>query len=218
MAHSKSARLRGLYGIADGGFRPELSVLEKVRGLLAGGVKVVQLRLKREGGRDALALGREAVPLCHAAGALCIINDRTDVALLAGADGVHLGECDLPVDEARKLAPELLIGATVRDLAGAKEAALRGADYVGFGPVFGTKTKSVNVAPRGLSMLAEVARGAPVPVVAIGGIDLERVGEVGATGAQMAAVVSAALGAPDIAAAARALTGAFEAGAARAGR
>ena len=136
MSHASSARLRGLYGIADGGFRRDLPVLEKVRGLLEAGAKVVQLRLKREGGRDALALAREAVPLCRAAGALCIINDRTDVALLSGADGVHLGERDLPVEAARELAPGLLIGATVRDLAGAREAAARGADYVGFGPLF----------------------------------------------------------------------------------
>lgn len=208
MAHPLVPRLRGLYGIADSGFRPELPVLEKVRGLLAGGAQVVQLRLKREGGREALALAREAVPLCRAAGALCIINDRTDVALLAEADGVHLGADDLPPDAARRIAPNLLIGATVRDLESARAAASLGADYVGFGPLFGTKTKSLNVPPRGLAMLAEVASQSPIPVVAIGGIDRARIAEVARAGAAMAAVVGAALEG-DVAASTRALVEAW---------
>ncbi|MBS2026812.1 MAG: thiamine phosphate synthase [Deltaproteobacteria bacterium] len=215
MAHALQARLRGLYAIADSGYRPEIPVLEKVRALLAGGAKVVQLRLKREGGREALALAREAVPLCRAHDALCIINDRTDVALLSGADGVHLGAEDLPVDEARRAAPKLLLGATVRDLAGAEAAAALGADYVGYGPVFGTKTKKLDVPPRGLEALADVAAKSPLPVIAIGGIDLPRIGEVAKAGASMAAVVGAALGAPEVPLAVRELSQAFASGASR---
>jgi thiamine-phosphate pyrophosphorylase len=212
MPHPLTARLRGLYGIADGGFRPELSVADKVRALLAGGAAAVQLRLKREGGREALALARAAVPLCRAAGVPCFINDRTDVALLAGADGVHLGAEDLPVDEARRIAPNLIIGATVRDLEGARRAAELGADYVGYGPLFGTKTKKLDVPPRGLAALAEVCAQSPIPVVAIGGIDLARIAEVARAGAAMAAVVGAALGEADPAAATAALVAAFSGG------
>lgn len=202
-------KLRGLYGIADSGVRPDLPMLEKVRALLQGGAQIIQLRQKREGARDALALAREAVPLCHAQGALCVVNDRLDVALLAQADGVHLGDSDLPVDQARRLAPGLLIGATVRDLDGARAALAQGASYVGLGPIFGTRTKRVNVPPRGLAMLAEVVAGAGGPVVAIGGIDLARIDEVARTGAAMAAVVSAPFEGEDPVRATRALVEAF---------
>lgn len=206
--------LRGLYGVADSGVRPELPLIEKVRALLQGGARVVQLRQKREGAREALAVARLAVPLCHARGARCVVNDRLDVALLAHADGVHLGDSDLPVDRARALAPGLLIGATVRDLAGAQAAGRAGASYVGLGPIFGTRTKRVNVPPRGLEMLAEVVRGAALPVVAIGGIDLARIGDVARAGAAMAAVVSAPFDGGDPAEATRALALAFSRGAA----
>lgn len=201
---------RGLYGVADGGFRPELPVLAKVRAFVDAGATTVQLRLKEESPRHILELARAALPICRAAGCLLIINDRADLAMLAGADGVHLGEEDLPVVEARQLGgPSLRIGATVRDLEGARAAAGDGADYVGFGPVFGTTTKSVRIAPRGLEALAEVVRGSPIPVVAIGGITLERMGDVARTGAAGAAVVSSALGAADPSAAARELAGRF---------
>jgi thiamine-phosphate pyrophosphorylase len=209
MAHPLAARLTGLYAIADSGVRAELPVLEKVRALCAGGAAVVQLRLKREGAREALAIARQSVALCRAQGVLCVINDRTDVALLSGADGVHLGAEDLPIEDARRIAPALLIGATVRDLAGAREAARLGADCVGYGPLFGTKTKSVNVPPRGLAALAEVCAASPVPVIAIGGIDHARIGQVARAGAAMAAVVGAALLQPDITVATRALVEAF---------
>lgn len=209
MAHPLRAQLHGLYAIADSGVRAEVPVVEKVRALCQGGARVVQLRLKREGAREALSIARESVAICRDSGVLCVINDRTDVALLSGADGVHLGAEDLPVEEARRIAPQLLIGATVRDLEGARAAAAQGADCVGYGPLFGTRTKSVNVPPRGLSALAEVCAGSPVPVIAIGGIDRARIGEVARAGAAMAAVVSAALGEPDIAAATRALAEAF---------
>jgi thiamine-phosphate pyrophosphorylase len=201
---------RGLYGIADSGFRADMPVLDKVRAFAAAGAPVVQLRLKRESAAQALQLLREAAPICRAAGCLLVMNDRADLAHLGGADGVHLGNEDLPVAEARALlGPEMLIGATVRTLEEAHAAAQAGASYVGYGPVFGTSTKSLGVPPRGTAMLAEVVRGSPIPVVAIGGIDLARIGDVARTGAAAAAVVSAALGASDPAAAARELAARF---------
>lgn len=211
MAHPLAARLSGLYAIADSGVRPELEVVEKVRALCAGGARVVQLRLKREGAREALAIARASVALCRERGVLCVVNDRTDVALLSGADGVHLGAEDLPVAEARRIAPHLLIGATVRDLESVRQASAEGADLVGYGPLFGTKTKSLNVPPRGLEALRALCAASPLPVVAIGGIDRARIGEVARAGAAMAAVVGAALLAPDITLATRDLVEAFSA-------
>lgn len=209
----RAARVRGLYGIADGTFRPEVPLLDKLDALLRGGCQVVQLRMKTEAAGVVLARCREAVPRCRAAGALCLVNDRADLAVLSDADGVHVGQEDLPVRDARALVgPDRLVGATVRTLAEALAAAADGADYVGFGPLFGTTTKDVKVSPRGLAMLAEVVRGCPIPVIAIGGIDLARIGEVARAGAAGAAVVSAALGPADAAAATRALAAAFEEG------
>jgi thiamine-phosphate pyrophosphorylase len=213
MVKHRSDFPRGLYGIADGTFRPEVSVLDKVRALVEGGAVCVQLRLKKESPAHVLELARAAAPLCRERGVLFLVNDRVDLAKLAGADGVHLGQDDLPIAEARRLVGEdFWIGATVRTLEEAKRAADEGADHVGFGPMFGTKTKSVGVPPRGLEMLTDVAKNSPLPVVAIGGIDLERIESVARAGAHGAAVVSAALGAPDMRAATQQLAERFRRG------
>jgi thiamine-phosphate pyrophosphorylase len=205
---------RGLYGIADTAFRRDLPLLDKIQAFISAGVGIVQVRAKGDSGRQILASTRQAVALGRQAGIRVVLNDRPDLAKLAQADGVHLGHEDLPVGEVRAwLGPDFLIGATVRTLDEARAAAAAGADYVGFGPIFGTTTKSVGVAPRGLAMLAEVVRGSPIPVIAIGGIDLDRIGSVAATGVAGAAVVSAVLGAADPIAAARDLSARFAAGA-----
>lgn len=210
-------KIHGLYAIVDPAVRGDIPP-ERLCALAArGGARVVQLRWKDAPARALLAAARAALPLVHGAGAALVIDDRPDIALLAGADGVHVGADDLPVAEVRRLAGDRLsIGATVRDLAGARRAAEEGADHVGFGPVFATATKRVDASPRGLTMLAEVAAGSPIPVVAIAGIDLSRIGAVAAAGAHAAAVVSDLLAADDVEARARLLAAAFEAG--RAGR
>ncbi|HEY0840793.1 MAG TPA: thiamine phosphate synthase [Vulgatibacter sp.] len=208
-------RIHGLYAIADPSVLPGAPLAELCGTLARAGASVVQIRWKGAPARELLAAARAAVPLVHAAGAALVVNDRPDVALLAGADGVHVGADDLPVAEVRALVGDrrLAIGATVRDLAGARAAAAAGADHVGFGPVFPTATKVVDAAPRGLEMLREVCAGSPVPVVAIAGIGLANVGAVAAAGAAAAAVVSELLRAPSIEAHARALVDAFDAGA-----
>jgi thiamine-phosphate pyrophosphorylase len=145
--------------------------------------------------------------------ALVLVNDRPDVALLAGADGVHLGDEDLPVAEARRLVGDaLLVGRTCRTLDEARAAIAAGADHVGYGPIFPSRTKPLPVPPRGLDALREVAAALGAPVVAISGIDLSNVAAVARAGAACAAVTEALFGGGDPAANAARLAAAFEEG------
>ncbi len=206
---------RGLYALVDDGLRPEISLAQKAGWALEGGARVLQLRLKRTVMRDAVPLCREIVALCRAAGAVLIVNDRVDLALVCEADGVHLGDEDLPVREARRLlGPSRLVGATVRGAAGARRAQEEGADHVGMGPVFATRTKTVDHPALGLEGLRREVAASPLPVVAIAGIGLANIREVAAAGAHAAAVASDLLCAPDPAERARALCIAFGEGSA----
>lgn len=203
----RRARLHGLYAVACG---PE--PVEQARAALAGGAGVVQLRLKAAPAGEILEAARRLVAEARGR-ALVIVNDRPDVALLAGADGVHLGDDDLPVAEARRLlGPSMLIGRSTRTLADARAALAAGADHVGFGPIFATRTKSIEVAPRGLASLREVAAALPAPVVAIGGIDEGSIGEVAAAGAAAAAVVADLFSNGDVRTRAERLSAAFARG------
>lgn len=207
-------RIEGLYGLADPGIRDDLPLPDICLALAKGGASTIQIRWKDAGARELLEAVRAAKETLRGLEARLVVNDRPDVALLGGADGVHVGADDLPVAEVRKLVGDrLFVGATVRDAAGAEAAARAGADYVGFGPVFTTTTKVVDVAPRGLEALAETARRSPVPLVAIAGIDLENIGAVAKAGAAAAAVGAAALRVPSIEERARDLRAAFQAGA-----
>ncbi|HTN54333.1 MAG TPA: thiamine phosphate synthase [Anaeromyxobacter sp.] len=207
-AAARRARLAGLYAIV-GGDDP----VGQARAAIAGGAGVVQLRMKGAPAGAVLASARRIVGAA-AGRALVIVNDRADLALLAGADGVHLGEEDLPVAAARRLVgPDLLVGRTSRTLAEARAAVAEGADHVGFGPVFASRSKALAVPPRGAALLSEVARELGAPVVAIGGIGLATIGEVARAGAACAAVIDALFGAGDPAANATRLAAAFAAGA-----
>jgi thiamine-phosphate pyrophosphorylase len=213
---ARLARLGGLYAIV-GGEAP----LDLAAAVLAGGARVVQLRIKEASAGELLELARRLVAL-SAGRALVIVNDRADVAALAGADGVHVGDEDLPVAEARRVVgPDLLVGRSTRTLQDGLAALAAGADHVGFGPIYATGTKQIEEAPRGPSMLRDVASRLPAPVVAIGGITLHTIAEVAAEGAAAAAVISDLTRwtgpkwtGPDERA--RALQAAFEEGAARA--
>ncbi|TQF09660.1 thiamine phosphate synthase [Myxococcus llanfairpwllgwyngyllgogerychwyrndrobwllllantysiliogogogochensis] len=203
----------GLYLLCDDTVRVDMPLVLKAERMLAGGARVVQLRMKRTPVREALSVAREVVRLCRRAGAVCLLNDRVDLALLADADGVHVGDEDLPAEAARALlGPGRLVGVTVRDAEGARAAREAGADYVGVGPVFGTTTKQVPAPVLGLEGLARVVTDSPLPVVGIGGVGLENVGRVAASGAHGAAVVSDVLLAQDLAERVRLLTAAFERG------
>ncbi len=204
---ARLARLTGLYAIV-GGADP----LAQAAAALDGGARVVQLRLKDAPAGEVLEVARRLTALA-AGRALVILNDRADLAVLAGADGVHVGDEDLPVAEARAVVgPDLLLGRSTRTLADGQAALAAGADHVGFGPVFPTATKAIAAAPRGLAMLGEVAAGLPAPVVAIGGIDLASIGAVASAGAAAAAVSGALFDAADPRARAAALAAAFQAG------
>lgn len=178
---------------------------------LSGGVTAVQLRVKGWSDRDALDAGRKVRMLCSEAGALYLVNDRVDLALATDADGVHLGVDDLPVDVARKLmGPDAVIGYSPETEADRERAETQGANYLGVGPVYGTATKGDAGQELGLDRFREIVQASSVPVVGIGGIDIEHAREVIDAGACGVAIVSAVFFAEDPPAAARALTEATE--------
>lgn len=176
---------------------------------LAGGVDVVQLREKRMDDTALTVLAREAVGLCAQAGALLIVNDRPEVALAAGADGVHVGQEDMPVAEVRALVgSEMLIGLSTH--APAEIDAAGGIDYIGVGPVHATPTKPGRPAV-GLELVRYAAAYSPRPFFAIGGIEQANIGSVLDAGATRVAVVRAIAEAADPEAAARGLREALDA-------
>lgn len=165
-------------------------------------VDAVQVRVKDAPDRAVASWTAALVAALRPLGTRVLVNDRTDIALVAGADGVHLGADDLPVDAVRALVPAgFLVGATCRGPEDARVARERGADYVGLGPVFATSTKAGLPDPVGLDVLAQTAR--VLPTVAIGGITAQRVPHVLAAGAAGVAVVSAVWRAADPPGAAR---------------
>jgi thiamine-phosphate diphosphorylase len=166
--------------------------------LLSGGAKILQLRAKSISTRAFLDLARRARELARAHGCRLIINDRVDVALACGADGVHLGQEDLPLHAARRLLPAKIIGISTHGLEQAKQAQDGGADYIGFGPMYGTTTKQTGYSARGVAMLREIRNAVRIPIVAIGGITEGNVSEIWNAGADSAAIISDVLAAHDI--------------------
>jgi thiamine-phosphate pyrophosphorylase len=200
-------RLAGmlLYVLIDGG-SSECAFVERVRELLAAGVTVLQLRDKKLVDRDLLVRARLLRRTLDEAGsaqmegearALFIMNDRPDLALLAQADGVHVGQDELSVSDVRQLVgPHMIIGVSTHTIAEARQAVLDGANYLGCGPVFASQTKAFNRFP-GLDFLREVAAEISLPAFAIGGIDSENLAEVRRTGFTRVAIGSAIWNAPD---------------------
>ena len=180
-----------------------------VRAALDGGAPAIQLRDKSADAATLLEQARALLPLVRRYGALLFINDRVDVALAAGADGVHLGPEDLPIAAARAIAPQLLIGYSTDDPQLARAAERDGASYIGCGAVFGTRTKDVGGEAIGVGRLGEVVAAVNIPVVGIGGITRANVAAVAEAGAAGAAVVGAIMSADDPGAAARALLSSF---------
>jgi thiamine-phosphate pyrophosphorylase len=195
-----------LYVITDPALSLGRSHAEIARAALEGGADAVQLRDKSSTGCNLSRWSREIQPLARKLGAVFMVNDRVDVALVAEADGAHVGQDDLPAREARRLLPRpRILGVSAGSLDEARRAEKDGADYVGIGPVFPTPTKPDAGKALGLERFAAIAAAVSIPVVAIGGITVENVASVFAAGAAGAAVVSAVVSAEDMAAAARAL-------------
>jgi thiamine-phosphate pyrophosphorylase len=182
------------------------AALEAVAAAVAAGAPVVQVRRKGCTDRMLHEFAARVVEICAARGASCIVNDRVDVALAVGAAGTHLGADDLPVDAVRRVAgPGHLIGGTARDPRRARELVAAGADYLGVGPAYATTTKTGLPDPLGPAGVAAVAAAVDVPIIAIGGVTADRVGELVAAGSAGVAVVGAVSGARDPAAATRRL-------------
>jgi thiamine-phosphate pyrophosphorylase len=179
------------------------------RSLLDGGARVLQVRMKGGSASAMLAVLDELRPLALARGATLFLNDRLDVALAGGADGVHLGQQDLPLAAARRIAPELVIGISTHSEGEAEKAVEGGADYLGFGPVFATSSKERPDPVVGLARLRDACGRSRVPVVAIGGILPEQAAEVAAAGAAAAAIIGGVSRAADPAAAAQRVSRAF---------
>ncbi len=196
---------RGLYAIVDPAHTLGRDPLEVADAVLEGGAAVLQLRCKSGGDAVMLGLAHELKRRCARAGVPFVVNDRADVARLVDADGLHLGQEDLSLEAARRVVGSMPVGRSTHSLTQALQAARQGHAMIGFGPVFPTATKADPAPVVGLDRLAEVVRSVAIPVVAIGGITLERVPEVGVTGAPLVAVISAVIGADDVRGAARAL-------------
>jgi len=215
--------VRGLYPIVDLDSLGELgaapqTVVQFAKRVLAARPPLLQLRAKHAGMRDTLELLRALRPLCSEFGARLIANDRADLAVLGQCDGVHIGQEDLPLTVVRLLAPGLLVGVSTHTLAQLAAALSEKPDYVAFGPVFGTASKERADPSVGIALLADAhaaAKSAGIPLVAIGGITLERAPQV-AEHCELAAVIAALQ--PDrrslegVSEAARSLHAAFSAG------
>lgn len=190
-------RLR-LIVITDAALAAPRSVVDIVRLAIDAGAPAIQLRDKEASARELLAVAEESRALTREAGALLFVNDRLDVALAAGADGVHLGDDDLPVAAARAVVPSgFLIGRSADTPEAARTAESDGADYVGCGTVYATGTKPDAGEVIGLEALDAVARSVRIPVVGIGGITVARSAELARTAASGVAVVGAVMGAED---------------------
>jgi thiamine-phosphate pyrophosphorylase len=200
-----------IYLVADAGFVAGRDLIGPIGEAVHGGVTVVQLRGKNLSSQDLLELGLRAADLLARTGVPLILNDRLDIALACGAAGVHLGQEDMPVQEARRtLGPDGIIGVSVNTPEEALRAERDGADYVGAGPAYATATKETSLSVLGPEGIGRIKRAVRIPVVAIGGIGPANAAALAASGADGVAVISAILGAPDARRAAADLKKAFQ--------
>ena len=163
------------------------------------GVRMLQLREKHLDDRAILAAAAEILEVTRGTETLFVMNDRADLAVLAGADAVHLGQGDVSLADARRIAgPDMKIGLSTHSLQQAHDAIAAGADYIGFGPVWATPTKEIPDATVGIELLRQVVGFSPVPVVAIGGIFPENLPQVLAAGARSFSLVRYLMSTPDL--------------------
>lgn len=186
-----------LYLVTDSDLCLGRSLEEVVCEAVKGGVTMVQLREKSASTRTFVELAQRLKPVCAAVGVPLIINDRLDVALAVDADGVHIGQSDMPYEVARRiLGPDKIIGLSVENFDDLERANALDVDYVGISPVYGTPTKTDTAEPFGLEGLRRAVELSVHPTVAIGGMNASTVGDVMAVGTDGVAVVSAICSAP----------------------
>jgi thiamine-phosphate pyrophosphorylase len=189
-----------LYGIVDTGYVARENLVTITTQLLSGGADIIQLRAKKQTPEDVLAMARQLAPVCRDAGIPFIINDHPELVRDAGADGAHVGQDDLTVAEARRLAgPGAIIGKSTHSLAQAIAAAGESPDYIGFGPLFATPTKP-DYTPIGTEQIQAVHETLALPFFCIGGIKLSNLPAVLAARARRVVIVSDLLIAKDPAA------------------
>ncbi|HPS59240.1 MAG TPA: thiamine phosphate synthase [Spirochaetota bacterium] len=182
--------MRGYYFITDSGLSRAGNIPD-LKAALSAGVTVVQYREKNKSTAEMYSEALELRNLCRGSGALFIINDRIDISLAVDADGVHLGQGDMPYRVARSLLGSgKVIGISVSTVNEAVEAESSGADYLGVGPVFATSTKTDAAAPCGLELVSVIRKRCTIPMVAIGGINEYNAAEVVAAGADMVCSIS----------------------------
>jgi thiamine-phosphate pyrophosphorylase len=195
-----------LHVLSDEGLSRGRPHVEVMREAIMGGATVIQLRDKTSSTRRLIEIGRTLRALTRAAGVTFIVNDRADVAFAVDADGVHVGQDDLPATEARRIVgPRKIVGVSASHVAEAIQAERDGADYIGAGTIYATGSKSDAGAPIGVEGLAQIARAVSIPVVAIGGIKASNAMACIAAGAVGVAVISAVVSADDVRQAAREL-------------
>ena len=206
-----AAKVNGLYVIIDAQVAQGRGLVDMSRAALLGGARVLQLRDKISDKGDVLPIARAIRDLCEEHDALLIINDHADLAVACNAHGLHLGQHDLPIEDARAiLGPHQIIGTSNALLEEAQDSEGRGADYLAVGAMFPTDTKE-RTRPAGLETLRMVRDKTSLPLVAIGGIKEDNIAGVVAAGADAACVISAVVGDADPEAAARRLVTAIEA-------
>jgi len=198
--------IRGVYVITDEELIPGRTHVDIARAALAGGASAIQLRDKHASDEHLIRIGLEIRKLASAAEALFIVNDRIEVALACRADGLHVGRCDRPASEVRRLLPDKILGVSVATPEEAARARADGAGYLGVGPIFATSTKADAGEPVGTRRIA-IMRSASsgLPIVAIGGINGSNIAQVARAGADAAAVISAVVCADDMVEATRRL-------------
>ncbi|PRY64490.1 thiamine-phosphate pyrophosphorylase [Vreelandella songnenensis] len=194
-----------LYLVTDAELCRDAGLERTVMDAVEGGVSFVQLRDKHASDAEMIDQARRLKAALAGSGVPLVINDRLNVALQSGADGLHVGQSDTAVQEARAaLGPEALIGLSINTLEQLHSAPISLLDYLGLGPVFATQSKHDHAAPLGFEGLAQLAAASPLPSVAIGGLKAEHAERVFQAGADGLAVISAICGQPDPCAAARA--------------
>ncbi|MDF2661310.1 MAG: thiE [Paenibacillus sp.] len=187
-----------LYAITGEEFHPGKPMIEVMEEAIKGGCDIIQLRDKKSPRREVLAKAKALRELTLRYGITFIVNDYIDIALAVDADGIHLGQDDLPLADARKIVGGKIIGISTHAIEEARQAERDGADYIGVGPVFPTKSKEDVVAPVTTSYVRQVAAEIAIPFVAIGGIKLHNVDQVLEAGARRICAISEIVGSPDI--------------------